>query len=148
MVLPYRLQSLKATHFRTAIDEKLMEKTRLDEFTLRRIRKAFALRFARLSYVERRALSEGGTCVRFGFMYRLLRTEFLPEHWEAWVRYLEHSDRDFDDMVHGEYPISPYIIRVHSALFGIKVDFLMQGAAPAADKTGANIDIWPLTGTR
>jgi hypothetical protein len=146
-VLPHRMTG-RVAHCKTAIDEKLMEKTGLDEFTLRRLRKLFAQRYLQLSYTDKRALSDGGTSQRFAFMTRLLRAELQQEAKEAWLRYLEHSELDIDDMVRGEYPISPYIIRVYSALFGIKVDFLLLGSTPTADKNGTNIDVWPMTGTR
>lgn len=147
-MLPHRMQSVRPVHYRTAIDAKLMEKTGLDEFTLRRVRKIFMLRYARLSYGERRWLAENGICVRFAMLNGLLRWAFQQEAWAAWLAYLEHSDQDIDDMALGEYPISPYLVRVYSALFGMKVDFLLLGSAPVADRIGANIDVWPLTVTR
>lgn len=147
-MVPHRLPSVKAVHYRTAIDAKLMEKTGLDEFTIRRVRKLFMLRFARLSFGERRLLSESGICVRFAAMNALLRQDLPRDAWAAWLAYLEHPERDITDMALGEYPISPYLVRVYSALFGIKVDFLLLGSTPMADKVGANIDVWPLTITR
>lgn len=147
-MLPHRWQSEKPVHYRTAIDAKLMEKTGLDEFTLRRVRKLFMLRFARLSYGERRLLAEGGICVRFASLNGLLRRDLPREAWQAWLAYLEHTEQDLDDMARGEYPISPYMVRVYSALFGIKVDFLLLGSTPMVDRIGANIDVWPLTITR
>lgn len=148
-MLANRMQSGRLSHpTRTAVDAKLLERTGLDEFSVRRLRKEFVQRYNRLSYTEKRALSEGGTCPRFTMMIEALRTVWGEGHWKAWLLYLEHSDRDVEEMCRGEYPISPYLIRVFSALFGIKVDFLLLGSAPAADRAGANIDVWPLTGTR
>lgn len=130
------------------MDTKLMERTGLDEFTLRRLRKEFMVRCNRLPYAEKRALAEGGTCPRFAFMNAVLRDLWTAERWTAWLRYLEHSQQDVDEMCRGDYPISPYMIRVYSALFGIKVDFLLLGTTPCVDKVGANIDVWPMTGIR
>ncbi len=125
-----------------------MERTGLDEFTLRRLRKEFMLRMGRTAYPERRALAEGGTIPRFAFMVRVMRELWSGEHWQAWLRYLEHSEQDVEEMCRGEYPISPWLIRVFSALFGIKVDFLLIGTPPCVDRIGANIDVWPMTGMR
>jgi len=148
-VLPNRMQSGRASHpTRTAVDVKLMERTGLDEFSLRRLRKEFVNRFGRMAYTEKRSLADGGTCPRFTLMIDVLRSLWSNARWEAWLQYLEHSQRDIDEMCRGEYPISPYLIRVFSALFGIKVDFLLLGTTPSVDKTGANIDAWPMTGTR
>lgn len=148
-VLPNRMSCGRVPHpTRTAVDAKLMERTGIDEFSLRRVRKEFILRYNRMAFSEKRSLSEGGTCPRFTAMITVLRSLWLPDRWAAWLNYLEHSERDIDEMCRGEYPISPYLIRVFSALFGIKVDFLLLGSTPAVDKVGANIDAWPLTGTR
>lgn len=147
-MLPYRWHGIRVAHHRTAIDEKLIEKTGLDECTLRRIRKQFMLQYLQLSFAEKRLMGEGGTTLRFGFMNTLLQNTLQPEAHKAWLTYLEHSELDIADMVRGEYPISPYMIRVYSALFGLKVEFLLLGSTPTADRTGANIDVWPLTGTR
>jgi hypothetical protein len=125
-----------------------MEKTGLDEFSLRRLRKEFITTCSKLSYAEKRALAEGGTIPRFRLMITTMGNLWSEERWEAWLRYLEHSQQDVDEMCAGEYPISPYLIRVFSALFGIKVDFLLLGSTPCADRMGANIDVWPLTGIR
>ncbi|HLN60984.1 MAG TPA: hypothetical protein VK464_05475 [Symbiobacteriaceae bacterium] len=148
-MLPQRLGTKRNPHpTRTAVDAKLMERTALDEFTLRRVRKEFMRRADKLTYADKRALAEGGTCPRFRLMITVLRESWDETCWTAWLRYLEHSDQDIDEMCRGEYPISPYLIRVFSALFGIKVDFLLLGSAPSVDKVGANIDVWPLTGIR
>jgi hypothetical protein len=133
---------------RTAVDAKLMERTGLDEFTLRRTRKEFMRRCDRLTYADKRALAEGGTCPRFRFMINLLRESWAAVQWNDWLRYLEHSEQDVEEMCRGEYPISPYLIRVFSALFGIKVDFLLLGTTPSVDRIGANIDVWPYAGIR
>jgi len=120
----------------------------MDEFSLHRARKEFAIRSQKLTYAEKRAMYEGGTCPRFRFMISVLRDVWTEERWNEWLRYLEHTQQDVDEMCRGEYPISPYLIRVFSALFGIKVDFLLLGSAPSVDKVGANIDVWPLTNIR
>lgn len=148
-MLPNRMQSGRVPHpTRTAVDHKLMERTGLDEFSLRRLRKEFMVRYNRLSYTEKRALGEGGTYPRFTLMITVMRQLWSAERWADWLQYLEHSQRDVDEMCRGEYPISPYLIRVFSALFGIKIDYLLLGSTPSIDKSGANIDAWPLTGTR
>lgn len=148
-MLPNRLQSGRvASPTRTAVDSKLMERTGIDEFTLRRLRKEFMLTFNRMTYAEKRALAEGGTCPRFTVMISVMRGLWNLERWNAWLTYMEHPQRDVDEMCRGEYPISPYLIRVFSALFGIKVDYLLLGSTPAVDKVGANIEVWPLTGAK
>jgi hypothetical protein len=148
-VLPQRLGTKRTVHpTRTAVDAKLMERTGLDEFTLRRVRKDFMRRVTRLTYADKRALTEGGTCPRFRLMITVLKESWDESCQAAWLRYLEHSEQDIEEMCRGEYPISPYLIRVFSALFGIKVDFLLLGSTPCVDKVGANIDVWPLTGIR
>lgn len=147
-VLPSRIRSGQAVHpTRTAVDEKLMERTGIDEFTLRRLRKEFMTKCARLTYADKRALAEGGTCPRLRYMISVMRDLWDDTRWNVWLRYLEHSQQDVDEMCRGEYPISPYLIRVFSALFGIKVDFLLLGNPPAVDKVGANIDVWPMAGS-
>lgn len=133
---------------RTAVDSKLMERTGLDEFSLRRLRKEFLLTFERMAFAEKKALAEGGTCPRFQVMIGVMRQLWSADRWDSWLEYMEHSQKDVDEMCRGEYPISPYLIRVFSALFGIKVDYLLLGSTPTVDKVGANIDAWPLTGTR
>ena len=148
-MLPSRIHSGRLSHpTRTVVDTKLMERTGIDEFTLRKLRKEFSVHFAKLTYAQKLALTEGGTCPRFTLMIDLLGQVWPQEGWESWLRYLEHSDRDIAEMCSGEYPISPYIIRVFSALFGIKVEFLLLGSAPVADREGASIDVWPLAGSR
>jgi len=125
-----------------------MERTGIDEFTLRRVRKEFMRRCNKMTYADKRALAEGGTIPRFQVMISVLRDLWNWERWNAWLRYLEHTDQDIEEMCRGEYPISPYLVRVFSALFGIKVDYLLLGSTPAVDKVGANIDVWPLSGAR
>lgn len=149
-MLPQRIGSNRSTSHptRTAVDAKLMERTGLDEFTLRRVRKEFLTRCGKMTYADKRALAEGGTVPRFRLMISVLQDSWDRERWNAWLRFLEHTDQDIDEMGRGEYPISPYLIRVFSALFGIKVDYLLLGNAPSVDKVGANIDVWPLSGAR
>lgn len=143
MPVPARADRGRSVHHRTAVDAKLMEKTGLDELTLRRVRKTFMLRWQKLPYTEKRILGEGGTCPRFEIMNQVLRQIFSREQWWSWLHYLEHSERDLAEMARGEYPISPYLIRVYSALFGIKIGYLLLGDAPMADPVGANIDVMP-----
>jgi hypothetical protein len=133
---------------RTAVDAKLVEKTTLDEFSIRRLRKEFITHCGRLTYAEKRVLTEGGTVTRFRMMITTMADAWSEERQEAWLRYLEHTRQDVAEMCAGEYPISPYLVRVFSALFGIKVDFLLLGTTPCVDRHGANIDVWPLTGIR
>lgn len=148
-MLPERIGVKRPAHpTRTAVDAKLMERAGIDEFTLRRVRREFMNRCSKMTYTDKRALAEGGTCPRFRVMISVLKDCFDQELWTAWLRYLEHSDQDIDEMCRGEYPISPYLIRVFSALFGIKVDYLLLGSSPSVDRIGANIDVWPLTGSR
>lgn len=137
----------KVTHCGTAVDTKLMERTGLDELTLRRVRKALMTRFARLSWGARSRLLEGGTYPRFNFLNLVLTETLAGDVWQVWLKYLEHSEEDLNEMGRGEYPISPYMIRIYSALFGIKVDFLLVGMPPTAEPRGVPIDLWPLTGT-
>lgn len=137
----------KIRHHRTAVDAKLMEKTGFDELTLRRVRKALMDQFSHLPWNDRARLLDGGTYPRFNFLNLVLSGTLLAERWKQWLRYLEHTDRDLLEMGRGEYPISPYLIRIYSALFGIKVDFLLIGQPPTADPRGVPIDLWPLTGT-
>lgn len=148
-MLPQQLGLNRGSHpTRTAVDAKLMERTGIDEFTLRRVRKEFMFRCTKMTYADKRALAEGGTVPRFRLMISVLRDCWDAQGWNAWLRYLEHSEQDVDEMCRGEYPISPYLIRVFSALFGIKVDYLLLGSTPAVDKVGANIDVWPVSGAR
>lgn len=148
-MLPNHVRSGRNVHVtRTAVDTKLMERTGIDEFSLRRLRKEFMQTCHRMAYMDRKALAEGGTCPRFRLMIKTMHDLWTDERWNAWLRYLEHSNQDIDEMCRGEYPISPYLIRVFSALFGIKVDFLLLGTPPSVDKVGANIDVWPMTGIR
>lgn len=139
----------RASHpTRTAVDAKLMERSGLDELSLRRARRAFMDRWNRTPYAEKKSQAEGSICVRYRFVTDLLKEVWAAETWRLWLRYLEHSERDIEEMRQGEYPISPYIVRLFSALLGIKVDFLLMGAWPISDHVGANIDAYPATGTR
>lgn len=132
-------------HHRTLVDAKLMEKSSLSELALRRVRRAFMLQYHESGYLQQRALVVEGICARFNFMNRALAQTFTPDEYAAWLAYLEHSQGDIADMCRGEYPISPYMVRVYSALFGIKIDFLLSGMSPQPDKVGANIDVWPIS---
>lgn len=128
---------------RTSLDDKLMRRSGLDEVNLRRARRAFQRRWLRTPLPERRRLAEAGTALRFGFVVSTLRTAWSPDVWNLWLRYLEHTDAEIDEMVAGEYPISPYMVRVSSALLGVTVDFLAAGCWPAGAYDGPDIDVLP-----
>lgn len=126
----------------TGVDTQLHDRYQLHQFDLARLRQEFHLRgYGGLPAKERRALAEGKKYQRIAVMVRVLRGLWSQERWAAWLRHTEHSQRDIDDMCRGEYPISPYLIRIFSALFGIKIDWLLLGTAPEADRVGADIDI-------
>lgn len=74
-------------------------------------------------------------------MVQVIRSAW-SEVWEAWKRFTEHNERDFAEMCQGEYPISPHMINLHSALFGIRTEFLLLGSIPERDPLGAKIDVW------
>lgn len=132
----------------TASDAKLRERSGLSSWDVQRLRRAFWLTTAKWSYTEREALSAGGTCPRFKALCTIMRVTWGDLIWTEWLRYIEHSAQDVEEMCRGEYPISPFLIRNFSALFGIKVDFLLLGTNPAVDRAGVNIDVWPMTGGR
>lgn len=133
---------------RTAVDAKLMERSGLDEVSLRRVRRVFMQQWNRAPYAEKKALTEGSISGRYRFVTDLLKEIWLAETWRLWLRFLEHNERDIQEMRQGEYPISPYNVRLFSALLGIKVDFLLMGSWPISDHVGANIDAYPATGVR
>lgn len=148
-VFANRMIGARALHpTRTAVDAKLMERSGLDEMSLRRVRRAFMTVWNRAPYGEKKSLTEGSICVRYRFVTDLLKEVWQAETWRLWLRYLEHNERDIEEMRLGEYPISPYNVRLFSALLGIKVDFLLMGAWPISDHVGPNIDAYPATGTR
>ncbi|MBP2019684.1 hypothetical protein J2Z79_003126 [Symbiobacterium terraclitae] len=128
---------------RTLVDAKLMARSGLDEVNLRRARRAFRERWRRAPGAEKLRLVEGGTAARFAFVVDTLRSAWSPEVWGLWLRYLEHTEAEIDEMVAGEYPISPYMVRVSSALLGMKVDFLTAGCWPTGDHLGPDIDACP-----
>ncbi len=128
---------------RTLVDAKLMARSGLDEVNLRRARRAFRERWRRAPGAEKLRLVEGGTAARFAFVVETLRSAWSPEVWGLWLRYLEHTEAEIDEMVAGEYPISPYMVRVSSALLGMKVDFLTAGCWPTGDHLGPDIDACP-----
>lgn len=106
----------------TLIDQTLLERVGWDELALRRIRRHLMHRFRKLPHTARVRLLEGGIHSRFAFLNLILQESLTPESWQRWVAYLEHSEQDLAEMGRGEYPISPYMIRIYSAAFGIKVD--------------------------
>lgn len=128
---------------RTLVDAKLMARSGLDEVNLRRARRAFRERWRRAPGAEKLRLVEGGTAARFAFVVETLRSAWSPDVWGLWLRYLEHTEAEIDEMVAGEYPISPYMVRLISALLGVKVDFLTAGCWPAGDHLGPDIDACP-----
>jgi len=129
---------------RTGVDAKVMQRTGLDEMTLLRLRRDFHQRVGVLIYAEKHKLATSGTAPRFKFMHTTMQDILTTDQQAAWQAHIEHSTRDLDDMCRGEYPISPYILRVYSALFGIKVDYLLLGSKPVVDPIGASIEIWPM----
>ncbi|MFO7171501.1 MAG: hypothetical protein DIU70_000820 [Bacillota bacterium] len=132
---------------RTAMDDRVRERTGLDEVSLRRLRRALMARFRAVPYPVRRRLLEDGPCSRLHFLNTVLKASLPEAQWRAWLRSIEHSEQDLTEMARGEYPISPHLIRLYSALFGIKVDFLLLGHPPTVEPRGVPIDLWPATGT-
>lgn len=131
---------------RTAVDAKLMQRSGLDEVSLHRARRAFTQWWTKMSYREKRVLAEGPLSLRFRRAAELLERVWPPEVWQRWLQYLEHSQEDLEEMGRGEYPISPYIVRLFSALLGIKTDYLVLGAWPISHHAGTDIDILPAIG--
>ncbi len=125
-----------------------MERSGLDELNLRRVRRKFTQRWNSAPYTQKRALTDEGICARFRFVTDILQEVWSIETWADWLVYLEHNEQDLAEMRQGEYPISPYIVRLFSALLGIRTDFLMIGAWPCSEVRQHNIDAYPATGTR
>ncbi|MGE5674602.1 MAG: hypothetical protein ACM3XM_12165 [Mycobacterium leprae] len=146
-MLPERLRTGSLHAVRTVVDAKLMERTGLDEFSLRRLRKVFGQRLSKMSHAEREALADGCVHLRFQFMVNLLKELWPPEGWQDWLRYLGYSDQDAEAMCRGDMMICEYDMRVYSALFGIKVDYLLLGSPPAVDRD-ASIDAVPVQNAR
>jgi hypothetical protein len=136
------------TVWRPQNDEKLCERVGLTPWDLIRLRKAMWTAWRKTSRTSWRMLSECGTAPRLGWLNQLVLQAWSIDLWESWLEHLEHSERDVTEMVHCDYPISPFIIRNYAAAFGIKVEFLLLGAPPVIDKVGANIDLWPATSTQ
>lgn len=145
-MLPAALRRRKPAQYRTAIDGELVRRTGLDELSLRRLRRQLDVRYGALSYRERLLLVERGAPERLRFLNEILRECLSAEQWGGWLRYIEHTEKDVAEMERGEYPVSPYLVRLYSALFGIRVDFLLVGHEPAPDPRGVSIDIWPPAG--
>jgi len=131
---------------RTAVDAKLMQRSGLDEVSLYRARRAFIQWWTKRSYKEKKVLTEGAVSLRFRRVAELLEQVWPREVWLRWLQYLEHTQEDIDEMCRGEYPISPYIVRLFSALLGIKTDYLVFGAWPMSHHAGTDIDILPAIG--
>lgn len=127
---------------RTAVDTKLQERYPIDSFTLIRLRRELHQGWRVLTSAERKALSEGGTVPRFAMLIKAMEKVLIPDQWARWLGYTEYHQRDIDEMCRGEYPISPWLIRVFSAPFGINVDYLLLGTGPEVERAGANIDLW------
>ena len=132
----------------TSVDPKLIERTRFDELAIFRLRRAFWRRYWSLPQPQRDSLLLCGTCPRFVCLVERLQETWAGANWDAWWKFLEYEELDIAEMCMGIYPIAPSVVRSFSALFGIKVDFLLLGSAPAVDRQGANIDIWPAPGPR
>lgn len=143
----YTRRDRQPAQLSTAIDAKLMARTGMDEVNLRRIRRELMDRYGAFPYKSKCLLLEGGTYPRFNFLNLILKETLTEGPWRSWLGYLEHTEQDLAEMGRGEYPISPYLIRLYSALFGIKIDFLLVGHPPTVEPEGVSIDIWPLTGT-
>lgn len=129
---------------RTGVDTKLIERSGLNEFAILRLRRELWRQTGRLTYAERLRLAEGGTVPRLRLLISIMHQVWDERTCALWLNYIDYSEQDIEEMCRGEYPISPYLIRVFSALFGIRVDFLLLGSEPSVDKVGANIDLWPL----
>jgi plasmid maintenance system antidote protein VapI len=69
-------------------------------------------------------------------------SEWTTTQWQAFLAVIEYEQHDIDEMCRGEYPISPSVIRIFSALFGLKVEFLLLGQAPVVDRVGGSISQW------
>lgn len=132
----------------TQVDAELLQRSAMDEVSLRRLRRAFWQEWNGMSGQQKRDLQAGGGPPRFALLDRVMCRTWTGQVWATWLKYIDHTERDLEEMGRGEYPIAPFIVRVYSATFGIKVDWLLLGTAPQVDRTGANIDVWPLTGTR
>lgn len=143
-MLPAAMRRRKAAHHRTEIDGDLLSRTGLDELSLCRLRKALWRRFGALSYRDRTRLLEGGMHARLTFLNDVLRQTLPPAQWARWLRYIEHGEEDLADMARGEYPVSPYLIRLYSALFGIRVEYLLVGQEPEPSPQGVRIDLFDI----
>lgn len=131
------------------VDDELCRRIGVERFRLAHTRRQLWNHWAQMTYADKRTLVEGGTAPRFSLLAHLTRTTWgVMGEWERLLDYMEHTDQDIREMERGEYPISPWVIRIFSALYGIKVEFLLLGSAPEADKVGANIEVWPLAGAR
>lgn len=131
------------------MDDKLCRKIGIERFRLAHTRRQLWNKWDSLTYADKRTFVEGGTAPRFSLLANLTRTTWgVMGEWERLLDYLEHTDQDIREMERGEYPIAPCVIRVFSALYGVKINFLVLGSAPEVDKVGANIDVWPLAGAR
>lgn len=140
-MLPAAMRRRKAGYHRTEIDGDLLSRTGLDEVSLCRLRKAFWCRFGAISYKDRVRLLEGGMHARLQFLNDVLRQALPAGQWARWLRYIEHGEKDLFEMARGEYPVSPYLIRLYSALFGIRVEYLLVGQEPAPSPRGVSIDV-------
>jgi len=125
-----------------------MERSGLDELNLRRARRAFIRQWKSAPYLRKLSLADEGIHARYRFVTDILREVWSDEVWVAWLAYLEHTEQDLQEMRRGEYPISPYIVRLFSALLGIRVDFLLVGAWPCSEVRQHNIDAYPATATQ
>lgn len=134
--------------WRTAVDKHLCHRTGLDELTLRRLRRALMRTWHDTNHNGRTHLSECGTFPRFRLLVNVMRLTLTTDQWLDWLAYLEHTQDDVNEMCRGEYPISPWLIRLYSAVFGIKVDFLLLGDAPTAEPRGVPIEVMPILSAR
>ena len=147
-----------AVEYNRTIPHDLIEKTGLDTMTILRARRELARHIGNMKYLELRSLPEMGIGARFGILDAIMRNILTEQNrgqegkfgetpkaaYAEWVqKYLEFTPNDTDEMTKSEYPISPYVIRRYSALFGISPDFLLRGDKPTKPyATKANIDDW------
>lgn len=134
---------------RTAVDDRLCERLRLVPFDLIRLRREFYHEiYSKLSHKGRRTLAMGGMYPRFELMDLAMLSAWNGPLRSYWLGLVDHPQRDIDEMIKGTYPISPYVIRLYSALFGIRPDFLLLGREPAVERNGTSIEVWPMAGSR
>lgn len=130
----------------TVVDDPLKEKTSLDSWTIARLRKAFRQEYDGLNLTQRAALAEGTDADRLSLMVAVMRDRVLnDEQWSSWLRYCGDEPGDVEEMCQGAFTISPFLVRMYSAVFGIKVQYLLLGDRPELNIDGRDVAVWPLT---